>query len=294
MSFELDAKKPEWLKIKLPGGGTYNRIKKRMRDNLLYTVCEEAHCPNIGECWSMGTATFMIMGDLCTRGCRFCNVKSGKPVSGWLDHDEPEKVAHSVEAMRLEYVVITSVDRDDLPDGGAEHFAETIRAVKRRVPTVRVETLIPDFSGEIDGLRRVLDARPDVLAHNIETVRRLTPRVRDPRATYDQSLELLRRAKELAPTIYTKSSIMLGLGETDDEIREAFADLRAVGVPLLTIGQYLRPSRKHLSVERYVSPASFEVYRQQALELGFQFVASGPMVRSSYRAAELFILSDRR
>lgn len=287
---EAQKPKPEWLKVKIPGGRSYQTIKQRMRTQRLYTVCEEAHCPNIGECWSQGTATFMVMGELCTRGCRFCHVKSGKPETGWLDPDEPRKVAESVRTMGLSYIVITSVDRDDLSDGGAAHFAATVREVKAHNPGIRVETLIPDFAGDLGALRILAEAGPDVIAHNIETVRRLTPRVRDRRASFDQSLNVLRNVALLNPAIYRKSSIMVGLGETDDEVLETAQELFDAGVRLLTIGQYLRPSRKQLPVERYVPPADFARYEAQTRSIGFEFVASGPMVRSSYRAGELFVM----
>jgi lipoic acid synthetase len=261
-----------------------------LRERKLNTVCEEAHCPNIAECWGGGTATLMLMGDVCTRGCRFCVVTSGNP-KGILDAGEPAKTAETVELMGLTYVVLTSVDRDDLADGGAAHFAATVRAIRKRCPGVLVETLIPDFQGDGAALQTILNARPDVLAHNLETVRRLTPLVRDARATYDQSLRLLEAVKERSPDHLTKSSIMLGLGETDGEVEEAFKDLRRVGVDFLTLGQYLRPSLKHLPVLQFVSPEKFESLRKSALAHGFKYAASGPLVRSSYKAGEYFVES---
>lgn len=280
--------KPDWLKVRMPSGERYQYIKSRLRQLGLSTVCEEARCPNIGECWGGGTATIMVMGDTCTRGCKFCNVKTGNP-RGWLDLEEPAKTALMVDEMGLDYVVITSVDRDDLPDGGAGHFAAVIRAVKDRTPQVLVEVLIPDFQGNVDQLQTVADAHPDVLAHNIETVERLTPTVRDPRATYAQTLTLLARAKAMTPGRFTKSSIMLGLGETDDEVRQALRDLRAHGCDIITFGQYLQPSPKHLAVQAFVTPETFAMWQAEAEAMGFLYVASGPLVRSSYRAGELFI-----
>jgi lipoic acid synthetase len=280
--------KPQWLKVRLPSGESYNRIKMLSEVLGLHTVCEEAHCPNIAECWGGGTATFMLMGDLCTRGCRFCAVKSGNP-HGILDEFEPIKIAKAVKEMGLSYIVLTSVDRDDLPDGGAAHFAKTIKAVKEESRNILVEVLIPDFQGDGVALNKIIAARPDVISHNIETVRRLTPMVRDRRATYDQSLKVLRFCKNSDPSIYTKSSVMLGLGETDEEIIETMANLREVGVDILTLGQYLRPSSWHLEVKEYIEPAKFETFRREAERQGFLYVASGPLVRTSYRAGEFFI-----
>lgn len=280
--------KPAWLKVRAPGGERYAFIKERARERKLHTVCEEAHCPNIGECWGGGTATFMVMGGICTRGCRFCAVetrRAGMP----LDPDEPRNVAATIADMKLDYVVVTSVDRDDLPDQGAGHFAACIQAIRAAAPRTLVEVLIPDFRGDAGLLQVIVDARPDVLSHNVETVERLTPKVRDPRAGYAQSLELLARVKRQDPERLTKSSLMVGVGETEDEVLTAMGDLRAVGVDFLTIGQYLRPSDKHLAVETYVPPETFDRYRDLGLGLGFKFVASGPLVRSSYRAGEFFI-----
>lgn len=280
--------KPPWLKVRAPGGERYTQIKKRARELKLHTVCEEAHCPNIGECWGGGTATFMVMGGICTRGCRFCAIttrRKGMP----LDPKEPENVANSIAELELDYVVVTSVDRDDLPDQGAGHFASCIRAIRKRNPKTLIEVLIPDFQGQTDLLKIVVDAKPDVLAHNIECVRRVTPKVRDPRAGYDQSLEVLMQVNMIDPKMFTKSSIMVGVGETNEEVIECMADLRAVNTDFLTIGQYLQPSQKHLKLQDYVHPDTFEEYQILGEKIGFKYVASGPLVRSSYRAGEFFI-----
>ena len=280
--------KPPWLKVKMPGGERYQRIKARARELDLHTVCEEARCPNIGECWGGGTATFMVMGGICTRGCRFCAVttrRQGMP----LDVEEPVKVAEAIRELELDYVVVTSVDRDDLPDQGAGHFAACIREIRARNPRTLIEVLIPDFSGEAELLRRVVEARPDVLAHNVECVERLTPRVRDPRAGYAQSLEVLRQTRLMDPERFTKSSLMVGVGETESEMVQAMLDLRAVGVDFLTIGQYLQPTKKHLEIDSYVPPEVFAEYERIGRDLGFAYVASGPLVRSSYKAGEFFI-----
>ncbi len=274
--------------MKYPTGENYERIKNILRSHNLHTVCEEAHCPNMAECWGGGTATFMLMGDTCTRGCRFCMVKSGNP-HGQLDILEPASVAKTIADLGLKYVVITSVDRDDLVDGGAAHFAATIKAIKHHDPKVIAEVLIPDFQGNLDDLKKVVDAGPEVIAHNIETTESLTPNVRDPRATYKQSLRVLQGIKDLNPNIYSKSSIMLGLGETEDDLKDTMRDLRGVNVDILTLGQYLRPSKGHIAVAEYVSPERFDYYKGLAEDLGFFYVASGPFVRSSYRAGEFFI-----
>ena len=289
-SSKLPEKKPEWLKVKIPSGTNYSSIKKLLKNLKLSTVCEEANCPNIGECWSGGTATIMLMGDVCTRGCRFCNVKTGNPKL-WLDEQEPEKVAFTVSKLNLKYIVLTSVDRDDLPDEGSGHFAKTISYIKKRCPTLLVEVLTPDFSGRKDCIQTILLSKPDVFAHNIETVERLTPRVRDPRSKYKQSLEVLDTAKTESQNIYTKSSIMLGLGETDPEIKNTLQDLRDVGCDIVTFGQYLRPKKRHLPVEKYVNPKKFEEWKMVAENMGFLYCASGPLVRSSYKAGELFMES---
>ncbi|WP_127530547.1 lipoyl synthase [Paenibacillus kobensis] len=276
-------KKPEWLKIKLATDGNYAEIKDMMRSKTLHTVCEEARCPNIYECWANRTATFMILGDICTRACRFCAVKTGLPTE--LDLAEPERVAEAAEQMGLRHCVVTSVARDDLADGGAMIFAETIKAIRQRLPLCSVEVLIPDFLGNADSLKIVMDAKPDILNHNIETVERLSDRVRA-RAKYDRSLELLRRAKEMQPSIPTKSSIMLGLGETFEEVLQSMDDLRAVDCNILTLGQYLQPSPNHLVVERYIHPDEFKQLKEEGMKRGFSHVESGPLVRSSYHAHE--------
>ena len=260
-------------------------VKHIVREHRLSTVCEEAKCPNIGECWNAGTATIMLMGAVCTRACRFCAVDTGNP-RGWLDAEEPENVARSVELMGLKYVVLTSVNRDDLPDGGAAHYAAAVRAIKRRNPGTAVEALTPDFQGVMRDVQTVVDSGLDVFAQNVETVRRLTHPVRDPRAGYEQTIEVLSAAKAYRPTVLTKTSLMLGLGETDAEIRETMLDLRAAAVDILTLGQYLRPTPNHLKIERFVTPAEFDQYREWALELGFLECVSGPLVRSSYRAEQ--------
>ena len=280
--------KPEWLKIRPPSGENYKKIKATLRQRRLYTVCEEAHCPNVAECWGGGTATFMVMGDLCTRGCRFCAVKTRKEGIP-LDLEEPAKVSESIALMKLEYVVITSVDRDDLSDGGASHFAAVIERCKKDHPNLIVEVLTPDFLGDLRSIDTIAKASPHVFANNIETVRRLTPHVRDPRAGYDQTLRVLKYFKERRPDLFTKSSIMLGLGETDAEVLETMTDLRNVGVDFLTLGQYLRPTPKHLPVEEYVTPEKFDYFRQWGETFGFETVASGPLVRSSYRAGEFYV-----
>ncbi len=282
--------KPEWLTVKPPGGDKYTDLKGLFRNLNLHTVCEEAHCPNVHECWGGGTATLMLMGDVCSRACRFCMVTPGKP-SGVLDQLEPENVAFALSQMGLTYVVLTSVDRDDLPDGGASHFARTIKLVKEKIPGLRVEVLIPDFQGDLDAIRTVVEAWPDVIAHNIETTLSLTSQARDPRANYWQSLSVLRDVKKLNRNVYTKSSIMVGLGESEEEVAVAMVHLRRAGVDFLTVGQYLRPSSRHLSVVEYVKPSQFERYRAMGEGLGFRYVASGPLVRSSYRAGEFFIRS---
>lgn len=281
---EKHLKKPEWLKIKLNTNDNYTGLKKMMREKKLHTVCEEARCPNIHECWSIRkTATFMILGDICTRACRFCAVKTGLPTE--LDWQEPERVAKSVALMGLKHVVITAVARDDLKDGGATIFAETIRAIRRTSPLCTVEVLPSDMSGEYENLQILMDAAPDIFNHNIETVRRLTPRVRA-RAMYRRSLELLKRAKNINPNIPTKSSIMLGLGETSEEIIEAMSDLRVHDVDIITLGQYLQPTKNHLKVLKYWHPDEFAELKRVALLKGFSHCEAGPLVRSSYHADE--------
>lgn len=285
------APKPPWLKMRLPTGDTVAGLRNMLRDRGLYTVCEEARCPNLGECWAGGTATIMLMGDVCTRGCRFCSVKSGNP-RGWLDRDEPQKVAQSAEIMNLRYLVLTSVDRDDLDDYGAGHYAACIRALKHKRQSLLVEALTPDFQGRKDCVHLLCDSGVDVFAHNLETVDRLHRRVRDVRARYRQSLDVLEEARRYRPGIVTKTSLMLGLGETEREVREAMADIRSAGVEILTLGQYLQPTGFHLPVERYVPPQEFDRYIDIAeQEYGFAYCASGPLVRSSYKAAEHYLLS---
>ena len=276
-------RKPDWLKVKLPTGAKYGEVKSTVREHRLSTVCEEAMCPNIAECWSAGTATIMLMGSVCTRACRFCAVDTGNP-KGRLDPDEPRLAADSVKLMGLKYVVLTSVDRDDLSDGGASHYAACIREIKKVNPDTAVEALTPDFAGDTDAVQAVLDAGVEVYAQNLETVRRLTHPVRDPRAGYEQTLGVLKYAKASRPDVLTKTSLMLGLGETDEEILETMDDLRAAGVDIVTFGQYLRPTPAHLPVVRYVPPEDFTRYRDLGLAKGFLEVVSGPLVRSSYRA----------
>jgi len=296
-------RKPDWLRIKLPGQGEYREVDEILRKLNLHTVCRSARCPNLADCWGRRTATFMILGDVCTRGCRFCAVKTGNP-NGYLDETEPRRVAEAVRRMGLRYVVLTSVDRDDLQDGGAAHFARTIRLIKEQSPNVLVEPLIPDFtpSSPLSSppaetlpavsarLKKIVDARPDVIAHNLETTERLTPQVRDRRAGYRSSLEVLRILKESNPQGFTKSGIMVGLGETDEEVYQTMEDMRKVGVDILTIGQYLQPTRKHLDVDRFVTPEQFAEYEQKARAMGFLAAACAPLVRSSYHAAEVVSL----
>jgi lipoyl synthase len=286
--------KPDWFKVRMPnalGNNRHRKISKTLRDHDLFTVCEEARCPNQLECWSGGTATFMIMGEVCTRACRFCAVKTGNPL-GQLDEDEPENLAKAIAEMKLDYAVITSVDRDDLPDGGAYHFAECIRQCRKHHPELIVEVLTPDFAGDLDAVKRVAEAKPHVFAHNIETVERLQGDVRDRRAGYEQTLKVLEHVKKLDPKTYTKSSIMLGFGEKEEEVVQTMHDLRNAGVDIFTLGQYLRPSRKHIEVQEFVHPKIFAHYKEIGeKEIGFAYVASGPFVRSSYKAAELFVKS---
>ena len=278
---ETTLPRPDWLKVRAPSGRNYTELKTIMRDLTLHTVCEEARCPNIGECWESRTATFMILGDTCTRACGFCAVKTGRPPT--LDLEEPGRVADAAARMGLEHVVVTSVNRDDLPDGGSRVFAATIRQLRRRLPGCTIEVLIPDFEGDEVALRRVVDAGPDVLNHNLETVPRLTKRVRR-RAKYERSLEVLRRAKAMAPQRVTKSGIMLGLGETHQEVLGTLADLQASGVDVVTIGQYLRPGAQYLPIERYYTPDEFALYKAAGEAMGLRHVESGPLVRSSYHA----------
>ncbi|MCC7370448.1 MAG: lipoyl synthase [Chloroflexi bacterium] len=275
--------RPEWLKVRFPNGSNFSELRTLMREQRLNTICEEALCPNIGECWENRTATFLILGEVCTRNCGFCSVITGRPTG--LDLDEPRRLAEAVEKIGLRHIVITSVTRDDLPDGGSAIFAETIRELRERIPDCGIEVLIPDFQGNWDALKTVMDARPDILNHNMESVPRLYGRVR-PKAIYTQSLELLKRAKDLAPDVNTKSGLMVGLGEEREELLQVFADLRTSDVDVLTVGQYLRPTMKHLPVERYVDPSEFADLKVIAQAMGFRHVESGPLVRSSYHAHE--------
>ncbi len=292
MGISMDAKKilpkPNWLKIKPPGGEKYLQIKELSKELNIATVCQEARCPNMAECWGGGTATFMLMGEVCTRGCRFCSVKTGNP-KGVIDKDEPRKLGVAISKMGLEYVVLTSVDRDDLPDEGAGHFAESVSVLKELKPDLIVEVLAPDFHGKTELIEKLVSSKPDVYAHNVETVRRLTKRVRDPRAGYDLSLDVLSQVKKIDATRYTKSSIMLGLGETDEEILECLNDLRSVDCDVVTFGQYLQPTKLKLKVEEYVTPEKFQFWQKTAEDMGFLYVASGPLVRSSYKAGEFFM-----
>ncbi|HET7090495.1 MAG TPA: lipoyl synthase [Anaerolineae bacterium] len=274
-------RRPDWLKVRAPAGETYENLKRLMRVKTLHTVCEEALCPNIGECWGRGTATFLMMGDVCTRSCGFCDVKTGRPAP--LDWDEPRRVAEAVRAMSLHHVVITSVNRDERKDGGAPIFALVIHEVRQAQPGCTIEVLIPDFKGSLDALKTVVDEQPDILNHNVETVPRLFRKVQ-PQDRYEWAMTTLGNAKKLNPAQITKSGIMVGLGETDEEVIEVMRDLVALGVDILTVGQYLQPSKKHLPVERFVTPQQFAEYKRLGLEMGFRWVESGPLVRSSYNA----------
>ena len=293
---ELRAPKPAWLKVPLPGGEGYTRLKSLARELKLHTVCEEARCPNVGECWKgeQATMTIMVLGDECTRRCRFCAVKTVDRAAP-PDPDEPEHVGTAVAALNLGYLVITSVDRDDLPDGGAGHYAECVRSLRRHSPRTVVETLIPDYTGA--SLATLMASAPDVLAHNVEVVPRLQRRIRDPRCSFERSLETLCEAKLLQPDAFTKSSLMVGLGETDEELLEAMALLRGAGVDFLTIGQYLRPTAQHAPVREWVTPERFDAFEREGRAMGFAYVASGPLVRSSYKAGEFFaarLVRERR
>lgn len=276
-------RKPVWLRARMPAGGKFDVVRNTVKAHRLETVCEEAKCPNIGECWNAGTATLMLMGAVCTRACRFCSVDTGNP-HGWLDADEPANSARTVQLMKLKYVVLTSVNRDDLADGGAAHFAACVRKIRQLNPGTAVEALTPDFQGQLRDVETVVGSGLQVFAQNVETVRRLTHPVRDARAGYEQTLQVLEHAKRFRPDVLTKTSLMLGLGETDAEIEQAMDDIRAVGVDILTLGQYLRPTVNHLPIERWVTPEEFEQYRERALRRGFLECVSGPLVRSSYRA----------
>ncbi len=277
-------RKPDWLKIKIPSGEDYLRVKKTLRTYNLNTVCEESSCPNVSKCWESGTATIMIMGNMCTRVCRFCDVSSGRPAP--LDPDEPNRVAEAIKQWNLRYIVITSVCRDDLEDGGAAHFAKTIKSVKLSCPDTIVEPLIPDFNYDSNSIKKIIESEPEVVSHNIETVRRLSPKVRDSRATYDQSLSVLKKIKEINPKIYTKSSFMVGHGETKEEVIQTASDLKSANVDVITAGQYLQPSLNHLPVVEYVHPEKFASYQKIFEEMGFLHVVVGPFVRSSFQAAD--------
>ncbi len=279
----VPGRKPQWLRAPMPAGGGFNAVRDVVHEHRLATVCEEAKCPNIGECWNAGTATLMLMGAVCTRACRFCSVDTGNP-KGWLDSEEPANSARTVQLMKLKYVVLTSVNRDDLADGGAAHFAACVRAIKQLNPGTAVEALTPDFQGNLRDVETVVDSGLEVFAQNIETVRRLTHPVRDPRAGYDQTMQVLAHAKQHRAAVLTKSSLMLGLGESDAEIVQTMDDLRTAGVNILTLGQYLRPTPNHLDIQRWVTPEEFAQYREWALARGFLECVSGPLVRSSYRA----------
>ena len=279
MEIKEKVKKPNWLRVKLPIGKEYKKVREIVDDHGLHTICHSGNCPNMGECWGAGTATFMILGNTCTRSCGFCNVATGKPEE--VDVFEPAKIAKSVSLMEVKHCVITSVDRDDLADGGAEIWAQTVRAIRRKSPTTTMETLIPDFMGKWENLQKIIDVAPEIVSHNLETVRRLTKEVRI-QAKYNRSLELLRRLKEGG--MKTKSGVMLGLGESEEEVLETMDDLRAVNVDILTLGQYLQPTKEHLPVEEFITPEKFAHYKEIGLQKGFRFVESGPLVRSSYHA----------
>ena len=285
---DLHLQKPQWLKTPIARGQTFFAIKKDLRERKLFTVCEEAKCPNISQCWNGGTATFMILGDVCTRACRFCHIKTGDPQQ-WLDPHEPDHVAEQAKSLKLKYAVITMVDRDDLPDGGAQHVRRVIERVKEVNPGLNVEILTGDFRADERSLRHIVESSPHVFAHNLETVRRLTPRVRDARAGYEQSLRVLRMVRDMSGGhLHTKSALMLGLGEEREEVSQTLQDLKAHGVDLITIGQYMRPTKKHLSIKRWVSPEEFDEVAQEAKSMGFLSVASGPLVRSSYMASDFY------
>lgn len=281
-------RKPDWIKVKLANyNETFRNLKRLIKLHNLHTVCEEALCPNIGECWGHGTLTIMILGDVCTRACRFCAVKTGDP-KGIYDPFEPFRVAYVIKKLNLRYVVITSVDRDDLPDGGASVYRDTVLRIKDLCPNITVECLIPDFNGNVNSLKIFLSSDPHVVGQNIETVRRLTKKIRDPRASYEKTLFVLEKVKEISPHIVTKSGIILGLGEKEEEVLETLADLKKVGVEIVTLGQYLRPSPRHLRVEEWIKPEKFKYFEEKAYEMGFKLVFSGPLVRSSYKAWEFF------
>ena len=282
----VTGQKPKWLRAKMPTGKGYSTVHKIVKEHRLSTVCEESMCPNVGECWNAGTGTIMVMGSVCTRACRFCAVDTGNP-KGWLDAEEPANTGRAVKLMGLEYVVITSVDRDDLADGGAAHYAACVREIKRQNPRTAVEALTPDFNGIMEHVEIVVESGLEVFAQNVETVKRLTRPVRDPRAGYEQTINVLRHAKQHRADVLTKTSLMLGLGECDKEIMQTMDDLREANVDILTLGQYLRPTPNHLAVQRYVTPEEFDLYRQEGLDRGFLEVVAGPLIRSSYRAEQV-------
>jgi len=282
----VKGQKPKWLRAKMPAGKGYSTVHKIVKEHRLSTVCEESMCPNVGECWNAGTGTIMVMGSVCTRACRFCAVDTGNP-KGWLDAEEPANTGRAVKLMGLEYVVITSVDRDDLADGGAAHYAACVREIKRQNPRTAVEALTPDFNGIMEHAEIVVDSGLEVFAQNVETVKRLTSPVRDPRAGYEQTINVLQHAKQHRADVLTKTSLMLGLGECDNEIMQTMDDLREADVDILTLGQYLRPTPNHLAVQRYVTPEEFDLYRQEGLDRGFLEVVAGPLIRSSYRAEQV-------
>jgi len=284
--------KPSWLKMQIPSGENYVKIKKTLQNYNLHTVCEEASCPNVSECWAAGTATIMIMGDTCSRGCRFCDVNSGRSLA--LDFGEPDRVADAISEWNLRYIVLTSVCRDDLEDEGSDHFAKTIKKIKSKCPNTFVESLIPDFSSNYEFLEKIVNAKPHVISHNLETVERLSTTVRDPKADYNQSLQVLHSIKKFDDSIITKSSIMLGLGETEDEIFQTGKDLRNVGVDIFTLGQYLQPSLKHIPVKEFIPPNKFNYYKHSLTKMGFLHVESGPLVRSSFRASDVISLIKSR
>ena len=285
-----ELQKPEWLKISLSKDANYSHIKKLTKMSNLHTVCEEANCPNIYECWNGGTATFMLLGDVCTRVCKFCYVKSGKP-NGIVDKSEPKNVAETVNKLNFKYVVLTSVNRDDLEDGGASHFAQTVNEIHKSNPEILVEVLIPDFDNDLSSLSIIVNSKPTVIAHNIETTEALSPMIRDFRANYQKSLDVLKTIKKLEPEIYTKSSIMLGLGESENEVIQTMKDLKKIDVDIITLGQYLQPSSFHAPIKEYVHPKKFEKLRVIGLKMGFMYIAAGPLVRSSYKAGEFFVKS---
>lgn len=284
--------KPPWLRVKLPAGENFIKIKGLVKNLRLATVCEEANCPNIAECWQSGTATFMLLGKVCTRGCRFCNVESGKPAP--IDPLEPYNILQAVKHMNLSYVVLTMVARDDLPDGGAQHVYQTVKILKENIPGILVEALVSDMGGQIQSIQKVIDSNLDVFSHNVETVPRLQRKVRDARASFDKSIFVLKTAKKLKPFIYTKTSLMIGCGEEESEVIDTMKMLKDADVDILTIGQYLQPSKKHMQVEKYIHPSQFEYFKKIGEDLKFRYVASGPLVRSSYKAVEQFLLAKNK